>query len=273
VVNLKKLTTATVQGNFGNPVSGTTSYAICIYDQGAALRAQMQVNRAGHLCGTKACWSAISNKGLQVHGQAQVSQIVQRYFDSWLRKSPDMTQVPAVKSGSLRPVGPGGSSPPSAFAAGTTRTAGTGSGAGATFPAVAPVAGPDGIATGTAGGTRAEDCTSAPSTVAAIAGSLPAVAAVAADASGPSCRKLVAAGSTGTAVSVPPGVPAVAAIAGQGAVTAVAAIAGQAARAAGTAHVALGAESGVATVAAVALLATAAAVSAGSTGIGRAGIG
>src|SRR5262249_38121465 len=33
-VALKKLTTATVQGTFGNPVSGTTSYAICVYDQG-----------------------------------------------------------------------------------------------------------------------------------------------------------------------------------------------------------------------------------------------
>jgi hypothetical protein len=60
---LKKLTTATVQGTFGNPVGGTTSYAICVYDQGATLRAQMQVNRAGQLCGTKACWIAISTKG------------------------------------------------------------------------------------------------------------------------------------------------------------------------------------------------------------------
>src|SRR5262249_13631246 len=62
-VKLKKLTTATVQGTFGNPVSGTTSYAICVYDQGATLRAQMQVNRAGQLCGTRACWSVISTKG------------------------------------------------------------------------------------------------------------------------------------------------------------------------------------------------------------------
>jgi hypothetical protein len=62
-VALKKLTTATVQGTFGNPVGGTTSYAICVYDQGATLRAQIQVNRAGQLCGTKACWIAISTKG------------------------------------------------------------------------------------------------------------------------------------------------------------------------------------------------------------------
>jgi hypothetical protein len=60
---LKKLTTANVQGSFGNPVGGTTSYAICVYDQGATLRAQMQVNRPGQLCGTKACWSAISTTG------------------------------------------------------------------------------------------------------------------------------------------------------------------------------------------------------------------
>jgi len=62
---LKKLTTATAQGTFGNPVSGTTSYAVCVYDQGATLRAEMQVNRAGQLCGTKSCWIAISTKGYQ----------------------------------------------------------------------------------------------------------------------------------------------------------------------------------------------------------------
>jgi hypothetical protein len=70
LVALKKLTTATVQGTFGNPVSGTTSYAICVYDQGATLRAQMQVNRAGQLCGTKACWSPIKTTGYKYGDKA-----------------------------------------------------------------------------------------------------------------------------------------------------------------------------------------------------------
>lgn len=59
-VVLKKLTAPTVPGTFGNPASGTTSYAVCVYDQANTLRAEMQVNRAGQLCGTKACWSATS---------------------------------------------------------------------------------------------------------------------------------------------------------------------------------------------------------------------
>jgi hypothetical protein len=62
-VAFKKLTTATTQGDFGDPVGGTTSYAICVYDQGGTLQAEIQVNRAGQTCGTKACWIAISTKG------------------------------------------------------------------------------------------------------------------------------------------------------------------------------------------------------------------
>ena len=95
-----------------------------------------------------------------------------------------MTQVDlVVKSGSLRSVGPGDSFPRTSAAADTTGTAGSDA-AGAAFPTPAPIAGPDGIAAGTASATIAEHHTSALSTVAAIAGNLPAVSAVAADASG-----------------------------------------------------------------------------------------
>jgi hypothetical protein len=62
-VGLKKLAPATFQADFGDPVAGATSYAVCVYDQGGTLVAEMQVNQAGQICGTKACWSAISDKG------------------------------------------------------------------------------------------------------------------------------------------------------------------------------------------------------------------
>lgn len=62
---IKKLKSATTQGDFGDPVGGTTSYTVCIYDDADALAGQMVVARAGQDCGTpaKPCWKAISTKG------------------------------------------------------------------------------------------------------------------------------------------------------------------------------------------------------------------
>jgi len=46
---------------FGDPVTGTTSYAICIYDDADTLVAQMEVDQAQQDCGTppKPCWRTI----------------------------------------------------------------------------------------------------------------------------------------------------------------------------------------------------------------------
>jgi hypothetical protein len=41
---------------FGDPVAGTTGYAICLYDQTNARVAAMRVNRADQQCGTRPCW-------------------------------------------------------------------------------------------------------------------------------------------------------------------------------------------------------------------------
>jgi hypothetical protein len=62
-VTLSKLASATTQGSFGDPVAGTTSWAVCIYDQGGALQGEMQVDEAGDLCDGKPCWKAVSTKG------------------------------------------------------------------------------------------------------------------------------------------------------------------------------------------------------------------
>lgn len=62
-VKLTKLQSAVTQSQFGNPVSGTTSYAICIYDAANQLKGIYTVARAGDTCGGAPCWSAISDKG------------------------------------------------------------------------------------------------------------------------------------------------------------------------------------------------------------------
>lgn len=59
----KKIATATTQGDFGNPASGTTRVAICLYSNGGTLIRGYVVDRAGQPCGTKPCWSAKGTKG------------------------------------------------------------------------------------------------------------------------------------------------------------------------------------------------------------------
>jgi len=62
---LKKLKPDVDQGQFGDPITGHTSYNLCIYDDADALAGEMQVARAQDDCGTppRPCWKAISDTG------------------------------------------------------------------------------------------------------------------------------------------------------------------------------------------------------------------
>jgi hypothetical protein len=62
-VKLTKLQPAVTQSQFGDPVAGTTGYAICIYDSTNQLKGSYKVERAGDTCDGEACWAAISDKG------------------------------------------------------------------------------------------------------------------------------------------------------------------------------------------------------------------
>jgi hypothetical protein len=62
-VTLGKLQVAVTQGEFGNPVNGTTAYAVCVYDDTNQLRGEYSLDRAGAMCGDKPCWKAVSDKG------------------------------------------------------------------------------------------------------------------------------------------------------------------------------------------------------------------
>ena len=49
-----------VQEDFGNPLlAGGTELGLCIYDDAGERVAHLDLSRAGELCGTKPCWSAI----------------------------------------------------------------------------------------------------------------------------------------------------------------------------------------------------------------------
>jgi hypothetical protein len=56
------------QADFGDPVSGETSYSLCIYDN-AGLVSTLQVP-AGGTCGGKNCWKAIRTKGYKYKDNA-----------------------------------------------------------------------------------------------------------------------------------------------------------------------------------------------------------
>ncbi len=64
-VVLKKLQSAVLQSQYGDPATGDTSYAICIYDDLDQLVGEISVARAGALCGSPPvpCWVAVKTKG------------------------------------------------------------------------------------------------------------------------------------------------------------------------------------------------------------------
>ena len=73
-VSLKKLDAATTTVDFGDPVTGTTVYDVCIYDGADALVTTLLVDRAGDVCGPKAkdCWKA-AKKGPKYKDQDAAS--------------------------------------------------------------------------------------------------------------------------------------------------------------------------------------------------------
>ena len=62
---LEKFASAVVASDFGDPVAGDTSMRVCVYDDADALALELNVDRAGDLCGPKQkpCWKPIEGKG------------------------------------------------------------------------------------------------------------------------------------------------------------------------------------------------------------------
>lgn len=59
-----KITTATTQASFGDPVGGNTVAALCVFNDAGTPVGQLIVDRAGKLCGTKPCWKLTGKQGL-----------------------------------------------------------------------------------------------------------------------------------------------------------------------------------------------------------------
>src|SRR5262245_58861564 len=54
-----------MQAQFGDPVTGTTRYDVCVYDKTLQLVGNLTVDRAAGLCGSppRVCWRSVSNTG------------------------------------------------------------------------------------------------------------------------------------------------------------------------------------------------------------------
>jgi hypothetical protein len=60
---LRKLATGVGPAEFGNPVSGSTRYGVCVHDGSGSLVADFAVVRAGQSCGSEPCWRTAGNGG------------------------------------------------------------------------------------------------------------------------------------------------------------------------------------------------------------------
>ena len=59
----KKVATPTSRATFGDPIDGTTSVTLCIFDDAGALVQDLAIARAGQTCGTKPCWKLKGKQG------------------------------------------------------------------------------------------------------------------------------------------------------------------------------------------------------------------
>ena len=60
---LRKLVPDVLQTELGNPVTGTTRYDVCVYDDALRLVGSLNVDRAAQPCGTRPCWRVVGTKG------------------------------------------------------------------------------------------------------------------------------------------------------------------------------------------------------------------
>jgi hypothetical protein len=64
---------ALTQVDFGDPVSGSTIYDVCIYDDAGQLAGQLQVDRAAAQCAGNDCWKPLGPLGFLYKDKAMTA--------------------------------------------------------------------------------------------------------------------------------------------------------------------------------------------------------
>jgi len=77
VLGLKRFARDVTPASFGDPVTGTTAYRLCIYDDGPTAVATLLVDQAGAVCGATACW-AQNAKGYRYGDRGAIADGVKR---------------------------------------------------------------------------------------------------------------------------------------------------------------------------------------------------
>jgi hypothetical protein len=79
-VKIDRLLVDVPLGVYGDPVGGTTGYAVCLYDGANVLRAALRVNRPQAMCGTKPCWKVVGGPGFKYTDKLLASDGVLQLF-------------------------------------------------------------------------------------------------------------------------------------------------------------------------------------------------
>lgn len=69
-LGLKRFDADVTPATLGDPVAGTTAYRLCIYDDALNAVASLVVDRAGAICGSKACWTQHGGEGYRYRDRA-----------------------------------------------------------------------------------------------------------------------------------------------------------------------------------------------------------
>jgi hypothetical protein len=69
-LGLKRFDGDVTRATLGDPVGGTTTYRLCIYDNALNAVASLVVDRAGAVCGSKACWRQHGAEGYRYRDRA-----------------------------------------------------------------------------------------------------------------------------------------------------------------------------------------------------------
>jgi cysteine-rich repeat protein len=74
-----KVESATRRGDFGNPVTGTTIVALCLYNDGGRLIRGLVIDRAGQPCAGKPCWQARGTTGYAYKDKATAADGIAKF--------------------------------------------------------------------------------------------------------------------------------------------------------------------------------------------------
>jgi hypothetical protein len=105
LVSLSKLETAVLPSRFGDPVAGTTSYDVCVYDGEGRLAAAYAVERAGDVCGSLSCWSTTPGKGYRYTDKAKAADGIQTITLRGGDRGKSRVQVLGTNAAATLPIG------------------------------------------------------------------------------------------------------------------------------------------------------------------------